>query len=289
MGLEPDIVIFGALHRDWIGELKHTYRSAASNPVSFTSRAGGVGANVARAAVQSGQCDHIRLVTPCGESGLEVDLADAGFHGVEVCPVPTANTSTGHYVAIVDQQGELVSGFADTDACEAAKPVALLAQCPASARTVVLDANLAAATLESLVTSLPIVRCALAVSPGKARRWLALADKVDIFFCNRREAVALTELPLDSPIEMLSDALLTHGFDTHVLTDGAAPLIIKDQDGESLIDTQEYGVPESGNTVGAGDALAGASIAAVHAGHGLRHAVREHGLPAAVTALKRSL
>ncbi len=286
--MEPDLVIFGALHRDLVGVLEHEHVSAASNPVEFSLSTGGVGANVARAAVRSGHISSVRLVTPVGEKGLDGDIANVGFADIDVCAVPVPGTRAGRYVAIMDSEGQLVSGYADTAACNTVEHGALLNECPASARTVVLDANLSPSTLEGLVTALPIYRIALGVSPAKAHRLLPLADRIELLICNRREAAAMTSLPTDTDARALSDALAAAGFETHVLTDGQAPVIVNDADGTASIDVPAITTTGRGTANGAGDALSGATIAAVHAGLALREAVSSAGLPAASGILRGS-
>lgn len=287
--MEPDIVIFGALHRDLVGVLRDPHTAGASNAVRFSLSTGGVGANVARAAIRSQQIDNIRLVCPTGEQGLDTDLAAVGFNDIDVCPVAVPGATSGRFVAIVDARGELMNGYADTTACEAANYLDLLQECPASARTVVLDANLSEEAIAGLATALPIRRCALAVSPGKARKLIPIADRIDLLFCNRREAVALTGLNIEESASSLSEALIRLGFTTHVLTDGEAPLIVADVSGQTSIEAAAVTLTCTGNAVGAGDALAGATVAALHAGQSLRAAIRESGLPAAAAVITGAL
>lgn len=287
--MDPDLVIFGALHRDLVGVLKTAHQTEASNPVTFSLRTGGVGANVARAIIHSRQVETVCLVAPVGADGLEPELAVVGFEGVDVCPVSVPGASAGRYVAIVDERGELVSGYSDTTACESVDHVSLLNLCPPAARTVVLDANLSEATLSGLVTALPVQRIALAVSPFKARRLLPIAAQINTLFCNRREAAALTDLPIDSTSKALSEALVTVGFAGHVLTDGSAPITVCENDTTSVIDVPFAASPSAGgNTNGAGDALAGATIGACHAGTTLRDSVSTSGLAAAAQALTQA-
>jgi len=184
-------------------------------------------------------------------------------------------------LAIVDTDGEVISGYSDTSACDAADAVSLLNECPASARSMVVDANLSTKTLETLLSSLPIARYALAVSPVKARKLITLAQLVDTLFCNRLEAASITGLSGDTPLNTLSDALGTCGFTTHVLTDGGADLLVLEDGTRTPVTVEGPQLTGSGNANGAGDALAGATIAACHAGQSLTSAVSSAGLAAA--------
>ena len=285
--MDPDLVIFGALHRDLVGVLASAYHPAASNPVHFTLGTGGVGANVARAVVRSKQVESVCLVVPVGAEGLSPDLAATGFEGIDICPVAVPATSAGRYVAIVDSNGDLVSGFSDTSACESAELVPLISECPPGVRTVVLDANLSQTTLKGLATSLPILRFALAVSPSKAPRLIPVAKQIDTLFCNRREAAAMTGLPTDSASDALATTLLSIGFTGLVLTDGAAAVTVCEDGKVSSIETPVLTRAPGGNANGAGDALAGATIAACHAGMTLGDAVAGPGFKAAAQAMEQ--
>jgi len=279
--VEPDLVIFGALHRDLVATLLQPHQEATSNPVTFALSSGGVGANTARAAIRSQFVQTLRLVSPAGATGLAPDVATSGFEGIDICPVPVPGAQAGRYVAIVDTDGEVISGYSDTSACDAADAVSLLNECPASARSMVVDANLSTKTLETLLSSLPIARYALAVSPVKARKLITLAQLVDTLFCNRLEAASITGLSGDTPLNTLSDALGTCGFTTHVLTDGGADLLVLEDGTRTPVTVEGPQLTGSGNANGAGDALAGATIAACHAGQSLTSAVSSAGLAAA--------
>lgn len=98
----------------------------------------------------------------------------------------------------------------------------------------------------------------------------------------------MTSLPTDTDARALSDALAAAGFETHVLTDGQAPVIVNDADGTASIDVPAITTTGRGTANGAGDALSGATIAAVHAGLALREAVSSAGLPAASGILRGS-
>lgn len=276
------------MHRDLVGTLLGPHQARASNPVRFELSTGGVGANLARAAVSSGLVDVVRLVAPTGADGLAPDVATSGFEGIDICAVPVAGSEAGRYVAIIDADGDLVSGYADTSACDAADAVPLLAECPASARSMVIDANLSTTTMDTLLTSLPIARYALAVSPHKAVKLLPLADRIDTLFCNRREAAAMTGRALDEPLSTLSKSLEERGFSTHVLTDGSSELIVLNNGELKTVAVAPVTSNEHGNSNGAGDALAGATIAAVHIGQSLASAVTGAGLVAAQEALART-
>ncbi len=286
--VEPDLVIFGALHRDLVATLQSPHQEGASNPVNFALSSGGVGANAARAAIRSGHVQTLRLVAPAGSTGLAPDVATSGFEGIDICPVPVPGAQAGRYVAIVDTDGEVINGYADTSACDSADAVSLMNECPASARSMVVDANLSTRTMETLLSSLPIARYALAVSPHKARKLMTLAKLVDTLFCNRLEAASITGLPADEPLPTLSKALVDCGFNTHVLTDGAADILVVDAGSRSPVAVESLKLTVSGNAHGAGDALAGATIAACHAGETLVSAVANAGLTAARHALTQT-
>ena len=123
-------------------------------------------------------------------------------------------------------------------------------------------------------------RVAMAVSPDKASRLAGRLGRIELLFCNRREAAALADLDTDVALDALADGLVTLGSRRFVLSDGAAPLLVQDGERRTCVAVPPVaGALASVN--GAGDALAGATLVHVLAEGDLAAAVRESGLPAA--------
>jgi len=251
-------VVIGALHLDLVGRLADAHRPAASNPVRFEASPGGVGANVARAIAAAGlPC---RLITPCGgDSASDPVLV---LPGVTIDRVAIGGCEPGRYVAILDQRGELVAGYSDTRACEMASAGQLLAVLARQAATLcVLDANLSAEAIAGTVAGSRAPIAAVAVSPVKAQRLAPVATGIALLFCNRREALALTRVPDGASLETLADGLHAAGFARVVLTDGPAGLLVAEPEGRHRLAAPSVGAGGVAGVNGAGDALAGATLA----------------------------
>lgn len=289
--------MIGALHVD---ELVHPLRELvprASNPVRREHRAGGVAANVARSARRRARASadagrEVVLVTALGDDAdgewLRATLRD---EGVDCRARRLADRPSGRYTVVHDARGELHLGLADTGIVETLSATSVRAALdelrPAA---LVLDANLSGDCLGELLGGRPaapgddplagVPRVAMAVSPDKAARLTGRLGRIELLFCNRREAAALTGLGVDAPLDALSDALGALGTRRLVLSDGAAPLLVRDGERRTRIAVP----PVTGALVsvnGAGDALAGATLVQLLAGGDLAAAVRESGLPAA--------
>ena len=306
------LVLVGALHVD---ELFHPLRELvprASSPVRRERRIGGVAANVARSALRrtrelvgdpTGATRDVVLVSATGDDadGERLHAALQG-EGIDCRVRRLPGHRTGSYTAVHDASGELYVGLADTALIESLS-VASVLEALGSIRPAafVLDANLSPDCLAALLaepspsatspTASPspaddvraldgVARIAMAVSPDKALRLSSRLRSLDLLFCNRREAAALAGLPVPTPIDVLADAITTLGVRRLVLSDGSEPLIVRAGERRASIAVPPLAAePVSVN--GAGDALAGATLAHWLADDDLEAAVRESGLPAA--------
>jgi sugar/nucleoside kinase (ribokinase family) len=103
---------------------------------------------------------------------------------------------------------------------------------------------------------------------------------------NRREAAALCQAPADLPSPDLAGKLRGKGLGGGVITAGGAG-IVAFQPG-SVFSLQPPPLAATNDATGAGDALAGATIAAMMRGLPLRAALREGVAAAAATLAERS-
>lgn len=286
---------------DEVATVQGRYIPAASNPVLWKRYIGGVGCNVARAAQtilsRNPSNGSVRFHAALGEDHAGQTLFDR-LQSDELLLEPQYITgcSTGRYSVVVDQSGQLVLGLADVQLAERLQATAILPRLkPEMTTTLVLDANLSPACIAALAETaqnacVPVI--ALAVSPSKALRLLPLADKIDLLFCNRREAQALVvasdRLTDPSVAEQLSlhelaEALVTSGFRDFVVTDAADALVIMCKNTVTRVPVPPIQIKHNVN--GAGDALAGATIAAWVMGKPLHKAVTDYGLELAAGVL----
>jgi len=305
--VQKHLEIIGAVHIDDIATPSASLVWKASNPVTWENRLGGVASNAACAAARynSGQNSlSIKLSAAVGDDSSSRSLYQTLIQlGVTPKFQYKKNTPTGRYTAVMTHDGELFIGLADVSLAESLSAQQVIAQLRENAMihqlndsddlqntleaksmnsnsALLMDANLSASCLSELSKwakkqSLPCA--AMSVSPAKSVRLNPIANLIDILFCNRREALALTsELSDRSTLWQLADALSLCGFKQFVLTDGDEPLIV-----QSSSERTTLTIPEActtNNVNGAGDALAGASMAAWMNGYSLTEAVREIGL-----------
>lgn len=166
---------------------------------------------------------------------------------------------TASYTAILDPSGEQVAGLADMDIYETALPRQLrrrsVRDAIASAANVLVDANLPEAALRTIcdIATGPVF--AVAISPAKAVRLLPVADRIAVLFMNRREMNALAA---DSGGRGLA-GLAARGFGRAVVTGGARAVLVLDNEKRLAVDQPP--AKAVADVTGAGDALAGATIA----------------------------
>jgi len=288
------ITCVGAIVIDEVARLEQALHPGASNPVSWTRSLGGVAANVYAAAHERASAC---LISAIGDDAMGVDIRSmlaGNQHATDgLCLYP--GYQSGRYCAVLDQQGELILGLASTEVVELLDHTSIRAalarlnirsSTAEDSHIIVVDTNLSTSCLRALCENQPdSTLVVMTVSPIKAMRIVDQAANIDILMTNRRESAELTNLPITSDIEALSDGLLQHGFPRHVITDGDADLIVTEHSSR-----QRIAVPvltTAGSVNGAGDALAGASLAAVQQGKPLAEAVRDHGLGAAAAVITR--
>lgn len=277
------VAVIGAAHVDELATPEQALVPHASNPVSWSQRVGGVAANAACAAMRSANGTiGVEFVAAVGDDILARQLAETlraqGLHAHLV----TFNTQrTGRYCAVMDHDGELFIGLADVSLAEklsAADANTVLAL--KGVAGVLMDANLSESCLMEIASQAgkkSQTVAALSVSPAKTQRLIAAAPHIHLLFCNRREAIAMCpHLSATSDLGTLADSLTKIGFSQLVITDGASPILVQDLHQRYSISTPL--VPSTSTVNGAGDALAGASFAALSTGMSLPDAVRNHGI-----------
>jgi sugar/nucleoside kinase (ribokinase family) len=124
---------------------------------------------------------------------------------------------------------------------------------------------------------------AIAISPAKVMRLKPVLSGLSVLFMNRREAAALTDLGDAAPQQEIVEALRQAGLAGGVITAGGALVLGFDRESTFSIATPApRGVAD---VTGAGDALAGATVAGLLGGLPLREATRQ-GMAAATLAIE---
>jgi sugar/nucleoside kinase (ribokinase family) len=246
---------------------------------------GGGAFNALRSAVRRGVCASLLSVRG-GDAAA--DMVARAIEGAGIADISAVflDRTTPSYTALLDSDGELVAGFADMALYEIAFPRqmvrAKVREAIAAADAVLCDANLPRSALGRLValcTNKPVF--AIAISPAKVIRLQPVLADLALLFMNRREVAALTGLEPGEPGTEMAAALRRAGLQCGVVTSGSGPVLGFDAEGDFIIAPPSTQVTD---VTGAGDALAGATIAALLRGLTLRAALRE-GVAAAMLAV----
>ena len=143
-----NVVVIGGANVDVKARSAAAAVARTSNPGVVRTTPGGVGRNVAENLARLGS--PVTLVAAVGADVLGDDLlAETAAAGVDITHVRRGADATGTYVAVLDADGELVTAVADMAATAAISPADIdaVADAIGTADLVVLDGNLAAATL----------------------------------------------------------------------------------------------------------------------------------------------
>lgn len=287
MTLKPNILAVGGAHVDRRGQVSGTYVPAASNPGTMREDVGGGVFNALRTAVRRGVSASLLSVRGGDAAGDTVARAIAEA-GVGDLSVTFLDRTTPSYTALLDREGELLIGFADMALYEAAfaKQMrrAKVREALETVDAVLCDANLPTAALErlaKLANGKPIF--AVAISPAKVVRFVPIMGQLAILFMNRREAATLAGMEREAPIQKLVSGLQKAGLGSGVITSGSETILGFDKKGSFAISPPA--ARHVADVTGAGDALAGATVAALLKGLDLRQALRE-GVVAALLAIE---
>ena len=284
----PKLLAVGGAHVDRRGQLSGVYVPGASNPGRMREDVGGGAFNALRNAVQRGIEASLMSVRGADSAGENVARAiqEATIRDLSAVFLDRATPS---YTALIDRDGDVLAGLADMELYEIVFPKQLRRSKARdevfSADAILCDANLPAAALErlaALAEGKPLF--AIAISPAKAVRLAGVLGSVSCLFMNRREAAALSGTPKDAEPAAFVDGLRVAGLSAGVITAGGGAVTGFDAGGIFSITPPALG--SMIDATGAGDALAGTTIAAMMHGKPLRAALRE-GIAAAVLTIAR--
>lgn len=292
------VLAFGGAHIDRRGQVSGPYVPAASNPGTMREDVGGGAFNALRCAVQRGVSASMLSLRGGDAAGERVAQAIEA-EGINDLSAVFLDRTTPSYTALIDAEGELITGLADMELYELAfakqMKRAKVREAIRQADAILCDANLPTNALELLAKhSIGQPIFAIAISPAKAVRLLPVLGRLSLVFMNRRESAAITGLDGDVADNLLLAALREAALKAAVVTSGKGSVLGFDDTGAYTI------TPPAPRRVvdvtGAGDALAGATVAAMLGGKKLHAALREGAAaamlaiesPAAVPALTKS-
>lgn len=144
------VVVIGGANVDVIARPHRAPVPSTSNPGVVTVTAGGVGRNIAESLARLGTTCHLVSTVGCDAHG-ELVLDATSDAGVDVEHVRRVLTTTGTYVALLDEGGELGWAVSDMEATAEIGPADIddAAHLIGGADLVVLDGNLSSETLQA--------------------------------------------------------------------------------------------------------------------------------------------
>ncbi len=265
---EPrQLLCIGAANRDRKLRTLGPARLASSNPASQLESAGGVARNIAENLARLGL--PVQLLTAVGQDPAgQALLAEAAALGIRTQgSLQLADVPTGSYTAVLDEQGELLIGLAQMQACEALDPGFLQATLALrrSASWTVLDLNLPSATVAALLAEAAASQrqlAAVAASVPKMDRLPQDLRGLSLLLLNRDELAACTGLQLDNEAALAAAwaQLQSRGLQGLVLTQGGGAVRCA-RAGQTLAEVPALAVPGIVEVTGAGDAFSAGVIA----------------------------
>lgn len=272
----PSLIAVGAAHVDRRGRVAAPHVPAASNPGAMREEVGGGAFNALRNAMRHGAAGSVISVRGADIAGESVAAAIEASGARDLSAVYLDRT-TPSYTAILDHDGELVTGFADMELYDTAFLRHLRRIGPreaiSAADAICCDANLPAEALAWLcerASGRPLH--AIAISPAKVVRLGPSLGRLATLFLNGAEARALAGMAAGSTIIDAATALKSKGLACAAITAGGSALVGFDREGLFAVDFAPVG--HVADVTGAGDAVAGVTIAHLLKGLPFREAVR---------------
>ena len=288
---ERPVLVIGAAGLDLKGYAAGALRLGATNPGQVRRSVGGVARNIAENLARLGQPVFLISAVADDEAGRWVLERTRGA-GVEVSHVAVVSQGrTGTYLAVLDEQGNLVVAVDDMGILETITPRYLQDRRSLfeQAAMVVLDANLSPAALRSAIRLAR--RCGVPVAadpttPTLAMRLRPFLPELFQVTPNAAEAEALTGLPASNIDEALFAAryLTVLGVQVAIITMAEMGLVYAAGDLSGHIPALRTEIVDF---TGAGDALTAAVIFALLHEIPVEEAVRLGVAAAALTLRSR--
>ena len=202
---DATVVVIGGATADIDGFVEHELIARTSNPGKIKVSSGGVGRNIAENLVRLGI--NTKLITALGNDtfGKQV-LDDCTRCGMDTQHIilPDGYT-TSMYIALHNQQKEMVLAVSQLDALEAINPAFIqkYSSVIRNAALVVLDTNLMQETIEFLLTRFPdTVFFIDPVSVSKAMKIKPFLKHCHTIKPSKNEAEVLTGIPVHDNVDL---------------------------------------------------------------------------------------
>lgn len=284
------LLAIGGAHVDRRGQVGGLFVPGASNPGVMQEEVGGGVFNALRNAAARGIAATLMSLRGGDATGAIVAKAIAEA-GIADLSVTFLDRQTASYTALIDRDGELIAGLADMALYDTAFARQLSRrtsrEAVEAADAILCDANMPPDALEALAEiagKRPLY--AIAISPVKSLRLAGVLTRLSCLFMNIREAAGLSGLAVSAGALPIIEALRERGLAAAVITAGHEPVLA--YDGHGVFSLTPPRPRLIADVTGAGDALAGVTIAKLMGGEKLRPALRE-GMAAAVLAVESPL
>ncbi len=256
MDTKFDVVVIGGVNCDITGKSFEKIVTETSNPGTIKITSGGVGGNIAQNLSLLGV--KTALLSSMGNDEFgKFFLNDIKNKGINTEHILASHKySTGIYIAILNDAGELTLGLSDMSViCEInvdylKKKSPVLKDC----KYIICDTNLKRESILFLIefankNRIPI--CIEPVSVSKSKSLIGLLNGIDIITPNKDELFSLAGLS-DDNIELAAALLLKKGVKSIILTLGSEGLMLINQEGIKKFPSYKA---EIKNVTGAGDSL----------------------------------
>lgn len=189
----PRVLVIGGMNLDILGTADSPFQAGDSLPGRIITSPGGVARNIAALLRSLGA--RVELICPLGDDQAAQQLEDSCRHlGIGLSHAIRIKGPSPTYLAIHDQQGDMVCAINDMGAMAAMTPQRLQDQMKdlPTFDACVLDANLSSDTLVFLAEKLSCPLVADPVSAVKCHRLLPILGRLHAIKPNLMEAKALT-------------------------------------------------------------------------------------------------
>ena len=254
------VTVIGAANIDIIAKSKNKIVPGDSNPADINLKAGGTARDIA--AMLAMRKIEVDLITAVGDDPFG-NLLRESCSGIGINTdawIVKSNTSTGVYLATLENNGELHAGFNAMTAPESIRTAEL-----AKHKKIIKDADL---LLMDLNLTEKILALSLelrdngpvlvdAVSIDKVQRIKNLLDRVDILKLNRLEAETLTGMTLDTKerVRQASYNIVGRGVKRVFITLGVAGVCAADENNAIFVPSIPIAVKGVKGVKGAGNAF----------------------------------
>lgn len=198
-----------------------------------------------------------------------------------------SNSTTGKYIAILDEGGSLLVGYADMAIADHMNDTWINDHLGhiRQGQWVIADCNMQKSGLEALMRFCRAEQKMLVIigiSGPKMQNLPADLSAVSLLICNRDESEAYFKTTtLDT--KRLAQKWLDCGVHSVVITEGSKPVVYAGPEGIHSLKSQPVPAEEVIDVTGAGDSFSAAVIDALIGGHDLKQAVKKGNQLAALT------